>query len=121
MVHRTYWQDIAQRNADGVYAVLLPGVRQSSTSPIATTSSRLARNPPWLMMPVALAIRSDGLDVRPRSKPIIEAGPPIPTITTSSTRSHSGAGPRQVSTTVQITTIDDTMLSTNVDRCHGCR
>ena len=55
---------IAQRNAVGVYAELRPGVRQSRISPIATTRTRLAEKPPWLMIPLALANRSAGFEVR---------------------------------------------------------
>ena len=88
---------------------------------MATTSTRVAEKPAWLMMPLALASRSAGLEVRPRSNPIIDAGPPIPMTTMSTTSSQSGAGPGQASTAVQTTTIDQTMVSTVVERCHGCR
>ena len=71
------------------------------------------------MIPVALARRCEGFDVRPRSKPIIDAGPPTPVTTTSTTSSHSGALPCQVRTTVQTTTIALTIESTSVERCHG--
>src|SRR5882757_9499472 len=48
---------------------------------IAITRVRLATNPAWLMIPVALASRCDGFEVRARSKPITDAGPPIPLTT----------------------------------------
>ena len=73
------------------------------------------------MIPLALASRSAGFEVRPRSKPIIDAGPPTPVTTTSTTSSHSGAGPGHASTAVQTSTIDHTITSTTVERCHGWR
>ena len=71
------------------------------------------------MIPLALASRSSGLEVRPTSKPIIEAGPPTPTTRASTTSSHTGAGPGQASTTVHTATMVETMVSTIVERCHG--
>ncbi len=75
--------------------------------------------PPWLMMPLALANRSGGLEVRPTSNPIIEAGPPTPTTSTSTTSSGVGAWPGHARTAVHVTTMAETMVRTIVDRCHG--
>ena len=88
---------------------------------MAITTVRLAENPAWLMIPLALASRSAGLDVRARSKPIIEAGPPIPITWVSTTSSQNGAGPGQARTAVHTATIVQTMVSTVVERCQGCR
>ncbi len=79
----------------------------------------MARKPPWLMIPVAVASRGAGLEVRPTSKPITEAGPPTPVTSTSTTSTGSGASPGQTSTTVQTVTMAPTMPSTIVERCHG--
>ena len=73
------------------------------------------------MIPVALASRSAGLEVRARSKPIIEAGPPAPMTWVRTASSHSGALPGQTSTAVQVATIDHTITSTIDERCQGWR
>ena len=83
------------------------------------TAITAAMKPPTLMMPLVLAIRSGGLDVRPTSKPIIEAGPPQPQATTSTTSSHSGASPGHASTAVQASAIAAIVPSATVDRCQG--
>ena len=38
----------------------VPGVRQSRIRPIAMTRTRLAKKPPWLMMPIAAPMRCSG-------------------------------------------------------------
>ena len=70
-------------------------------------------------MPLALASRSAGFEVRPRSKPIIEAGPPTPVTNASTTSRPRGALPGQDRTTVHTVTMEPTMVSTAVERCHG--
>ena len=82
---------------------------------------KLAMNPAWLMIPVAVPARDAGLEVRPTSKPIIDAGPPIPQTTTKSTRSANGAPPGHASTAVLVAAIPASTANTSVDLCHGHR
>ncbi len=75
--------------------------------------------PPVLTMPEALPMRVGGLNVRARSKPIIEPGPPMAMSTTRTTSIHSGARPGQSSTTVQAAIAAATIHSTSVLRENG--
>ena len=54
--------------------------------------SRLAEKPPTLTKPLARPDASFGMNVRARSKPTIEAGPPVAIRQTSTTSIHIGAG-----------------------------
>src|SRR3954463_12870724 len=68
-----------------------------------------ATNPPTLTMPLAVPSRDTGANVRARSKPIIDPGPPRPVVTTSVQSSHSGASPGQSRVTVQAVIIAGTV------------
>ena len=92
--------------------MLLPGVRQSRTRPIATTRTRLAEKPAWLMIPFALASRSAGFDVRREVEADHRRRSADPDDLVSTTSSQNGASPGQTSTTVHTATIDQTMVST---------
>ena len=50
-------------------------------------------NPPTLTMPVAVPIRCAGLNVRAKSKPIMDPGPPMASTTTRPASSHRGERP----------------------------
>ena len=63
--------------------------------PMKRIARSAARNPPTFTMPVAVLSRWLGLKVRAWSKPIIDAGPPVPRANASTNRSHSGAGSGQ--------------------------
>jgi hypothetical protein len=69
-----------------------------------------------LTRPFARPIVSSGWNVRARSKPTIEAGPPAPVTQTSTTSSHSGARPGQSSTTVQTNAMAATTPNTMCER-----
>ena len=64
------------------------------------TSSE-AMKPPMLTMPDAVPSVARGLNVRAKSNPTIDPGPPTEMTTTRTTSSHSGARPGSASTTVQ--------------------
>ena len=59
-----------------------------------------ATNPPMLTMPWAVPSVALGLNVRAKSNPTIDPGPPIEMTTTRTISSHSGARPGRASTTV---------------------
>ena len=54
-----------------------PGCRRSSTIPTSAIVISDAENPPMLTSPLARPIDSIGMNERARSKPTIEAGPPV--------------------------------------------
>ena len=72
--------------------------------------------PPMLTTPLARPVASCGVKVRARSKPTMEAGPPVAMAKTSTTSSHSGAGSERTSTAVQHTAMTATTASTIRDR-----
>src|SRR5665648_1219616 len=85
------------------------------------TVLRDATKPPTLTIPLALPRRVGGLNVRARSNPTIEPGPPTARTTTRTTRIHIGARPGQRSTTAQVAMIALTIHRTRVDREYGQR
>src|SRR5664280_696743 len=80
-----------------------------------------ATKPPTLTMPVAVPSRLAGLNVRAKSKPIIDPGPPQASARTRTTITHQGQCPGQASTSVQAATFRPTTVSTSHDRRSGCR
>ena len=52
-----------------------------------------AVKPPTLTSPLARPIACTGVKVRARSKPTIEAGPPVAVVQAITTTIHAGAGP----------------------------
>ena len=78
--------------------------------------SRLAEKPPTLTKPFARPDASFGMKVRARSKPTIDAGPPVAIRQTSTTSIHIGAGVDRASTTAQPKAIAATITSTNHER-----
>src|SRR5690242_21290047 len=87
--------------------------------PMSVTVDSEARKPPTLTMPVALPSRVGGLNVRARSKPTSDPGPPTAVTTTSTTSSGSGARPGQSRTTAQTVMIAKTTPRMSVDRENG--
>ena len=78
--------------------------------------NRLAEKPPTLTKPLARPDASTGMKVRARSKPTIDAGPPVAIRQTSTTSIHTGAGVERSSTTAQPRAIAPTMPSTINER-----
>src|SRR5262245_47536263 len=93
-----------------------PPLVQSSRTPIAAIVSRLAEKPPTLTNPLARPDASFGMNVRARSKPTIDAGPPVAIRQTSTTSIHIGAGVDRARTTAHQNAIAATIASTNHER-----
>lgn len=71
--------------------------------------------------PLARPTASVGVKERARSKPTVEAGPPVAVTQIRTTMTGRGAGPGHVSTTAQTTLITATIPSTMRDRWNGNR
>src|SRR3954451_6963609 len=85
--------DIATRKASRSYdEEPPPPLVQSSSTPMNAIVRRLAEKPPALTEPLARPDASFGMNVRARSKPTIEAGPPVAIRQTSSASIHSRSG-----------------------------
>ena len=69
-----------------------------------------------LTKPLARPEASTGMNVRARSKPTIDAGPPVAIRQTSTTSIHIGAGVDRISTAVQPSAIATTIPSTMHER-----
>ena len=75
-------EDVLHRHRDPEVAEVVrrrtpPHACQSSTTPIRAIVSRQAEKPPMLTNPLARPDASTGMNVRARSKPTIDAGPPV--------------------------------------------
>ena len=92
------------------------GSRSWSTIPTSAIVSSEATKPPTLTTPLARPEASSGVNVRARSNPIMDAGPPDAVRQTSTTSSHSGDGSDRASTAVHAITIPATTLSTITER-----
>ncbi|MDI2022123.1 hypothetical protein PJL18_02652 [Paenarthrobacter nicotinovorans] len=81
---------------------------------------RAAMKPPTLTIPVAVPIRCEGLNVRAKSKPIMEPGPPMASTTTKRTRSQSGARSGRRSTAAHAMAVAVVIKRTIADLRMGC-
>src|SRR6476646_6365904 len=109
--------DIATRKSARSYdEVPPPPLVRSSTTPINAIVSRLAEKPPTLTNPFARPEASFGMKVRARSKPTIDAGPPVAIRQTRTTSIHIGAGVDRARTTAQPHAITPTITRTNHER-----
>ena len=68
--------------------------------PISAITSREAVKPPTLTSPLARPIACTGVKERARSKPTIDAGPPLAVANAITTTSQCGGTPGQSSTAV---------------------
>ena len=84
--------------------------------PTSAMTSKEARNPPTFTTPFARPVASTGVNVRARSKPTIEAGPPVAMAQTRSTSNHSGDGSGRARTAPQTSAITATTASTIRER-----
>src|SRR5665648_605772 len=94
---------------------------RSRTMPIASTVTTVVEKPPTLTRPVDVPSRSAGLNVRAKSKPMADAGPLMPSTTTSTTSSHSGLRPGCSRTAAQAIAVATAIVSTIHERRSGCR
>src|SRR3954451_24488345 len=109
--------DIATRKSSRSYDEdAPPPLVQSSSTPMNAIVRRLAEKPPTLTKPLARPDASFGMNVRARSKPTIEAGPPVAIRQTRTTSIHNGAGVDRARTTAQPHAIAPTITRTNHER-----
>src|SRR4249919_1165632 len=111
------WTDIATRKSARSYDEFPPPpLVRSRRTPISAIVSRLAEKPPTLTKPFARPDASFGMKVRARSKPTIDAGPPVAIKQTSTTSIHIGAGVDRARTTAHPVAIAATITRTNHER-----
>lgn len=97
------------------------GSTSCRTTPTPSSPAIVDVKPSVLTNPLAVPSDAAGANVRAKSIPTSDTGPPAPTRTTKTTSCHIGRGDDGTSSHTQATRVTAQLASTDHDRRSGCR